>query len=194
MTPIRGLRFRNRWSRPLTTFIDLPPKVKNLTGERYERLIVLGPIERRGNGHTVYSCRCDCGAPTNATCSNLRSRHTQSCGCLMRERTSLANGTHRRSKTRLYGVWVQMRQRCELATAPNYRWYGGRGIRVCQRWKDSFEAFVQDMGDRPNDCEIDRIDNDGHYEPGNCRWVTKQVNLQNRSPRGSRSVNHGALA
>lgn len=161
-------------------WIELNPRARNLSGERFARLTVLGPVEKRKNGHVVYLCRCDCGGEARATCSNLKSGHTNSCGCLMRERTSNANSSHGRSKTRLYSVWMQMRQRCYLKTAPNYKWYGGKGVKVCKRWR-KFENFADDMGEPPPNHSLDRIDPEGNYEPSNCRWASSFVQSRNKS-------------
>lgn len=160
-------------------FIELGKRESNLSGMRFERLFAVGPVEKRTNGHVVYLCQCDCGTMTRVTNSNLKSGHSRSCGCLMRERLGNATRTHGLSHTLVYGVWCQMIQRCHLPTAPNYKFYGERGISVCSEWRSSFEAFVRDMGERPYGHEIDRIDSSGDYEPDNCRWVPKQDQTRN---------------
>lgn len=159
--------------------ITLTKRTRNLTGQRFDRLLALRPIEKRQNGHVVYACVCDCGELTSVTCSNLKSGHTRSCGCFMREQISKANSTHGKSQTQLYGVWMQMNQRCSLPSAPNYPWYGEKGVRVCERWK-RFEHFEADMGPRPKGMTLDRIDPFGDYEPNNCRWATWAEQSMNR--------------
>lgn len=88
--------------------------------------------------------------------------------------------THGMSKTRQYEIWCGMKKRCEKPSSAAYKWYGGRGIKVCERWSKSFQSFIDDMGFPPEGLQIDRINNDGDYEPGNCRWVTSKQNNGNR--------------
>lgn len=164
--------------------ITLSSRTRNLSGRGFGKLRVKWPVERRRNGHVLYLCDCECGAEVFVTCSNLASSHTQSCGCHQIEVTADANRKHGGTRSSLYRVWMQMRQRCCLPTAPNYKWYGARGITVCDRWMSDFSAFAKDMGERPKGGTIDRVDNDGPYEPGNCRWATSQ----SQQVRNSRKV------
>lgn len=159
---------------------------QNLSGRRFGRLLAVHPVEIRKNRHVVYKCRCDCGAERFVTSSNLSSGHTQSCGCLAVERISEANGTHYQSGSKLYRRYNQMLQRCYLDSAPNYKWYGGRGIGVCKRWRDGddegktgFECFVEDMGEPPPGAWIERENNDKNYEPDNCSWASPAKQARN---------------
>lgn len=162
----------------------------DLTGVRFTRLLVLG---RNGalNGRPAWQCRCDCGSVITARGSDLRLGKHRSCGCLQRERTSEASRTHGHSvgykATREYATWCRMITRCTNPNRERWKHYGGRGIKVCDRWRHSFQAFLDDMGPRPSvKHSIDRINNDGHYEPGNCRWATALQQTHNRRPMRSR--------
>jgi hypothetical protein len=153
-----------------------------LRGKRFGRLLVLERAESRA-GRTFWSVACDCGARKHVTGSNLVRGLSTSCGCLTMERVLEATVTHGHKAgggaTPEYTSWAQMKARCRNPQNARYRDYGGRGVKVCQRWL-SFENFLADMGPKPSrHHSIDRLDNDGDYEPENCRWATAQEQGRN---------------
>lgn len=151
-------------------------------GTRFARLVVKRRV--RIDYHERYECVCDCGTMRTFFGSHLRRGATRSCGCLMREKASnqsLRHGFARRGRrSREYGVWVQIIGRCYNEKNAAYANYGGRGIRVCDRWRTSFENFLADMGKCPAGLSLDREHNDGDYEPRNCRWATDTQQVRNR--------------
>ena len=157
------------------------------TGFRFGRLLVLERTPESGRRRGVkWICQCDCGQSVVVMASQLASGQTRSCGCLYRD-TRGQNRTHAMSQTPEYVCWINLRARCDDSANPIY---GGRGIEVCQEWENSFEQFLADMGHRPRPgMSIDRIDNNGIYEPGNCRWATRTI--QNNNKRTNHYVPFG---
>ena len=147
-------------------------------GTVYGRLTVLGVVLIGGS--RKWKCRCSCGTVKHCRAKDLTSGSVVSCGCRKRDWLVEMNTVHGDGGSPEYKAWENMRLRCRNKNTPYYKHYGARGIRVCKRWDRSYEAFLADMGRRPGrGYSLDRIDNDGDYEPGNCRWTTQRGQLRN---------------
>lgn len=169
---------------------------QNLIGKRFARLVVLEELApvfasyKNNPNHKTRKlrCACDCGNETVANAGNLRKGHTQSCGCVQRENGAKVGNLpkpikHGMCGTAEYRAWQAMIQRCTNPKATRYERYGGRGIKVCQQWLESFDAFYAYIGLRPSQRDsVDRYpDNDGNYEPRNVRWATDGEQQRNHS-------------
>jgi len=160
------------------------------TGHRFGRLIALDwrrkEYGRQGLKRIYWRCRCDCGQLSEVMACNLVSGITTSCGCYGRETQHLKNARHQKYGSHLYKLWADIKQRTTNPNAPTFDRYGGRGISMHSRWSDSYEVFAADVrkeiGDHPGTgFSLDRVNNDGNYEPGNIRWATPII--QNRNKR-----------
>jgi hypothetical protein len=169
-------------------------------GRSFGRLTCLHRVDppesiANNGGHRYYLCQCSCGNEVVVRLDSLLSGNTQSCGCLhaevAAERNHLQSTTHGMCGTREYHSWNNMIARCTNEKHRSYVRYGGRGIRICDRWLNSFEDFYTDMGDRPQGMSLDRIGNEGDYTPDNCRWATTKE--QNRNRRDNRLIEGKAM-
>jgi len=156
------------------------PSFQDLSGQRFGKLIAVRCVSTIGE-KPRWLCRCDCGGENTILADSLRSGRTKSCGCI-RGFAIVGNRTHGLSATAEHGIWRRMIGRCHCPTSDHYDRYGGRGIAVCDRWRESFENFLADMGKRPSpQHSIGRKDNDGPYCPDNCEWETQTQQTRNLS-------------
>lgn len=157
---------------------------KDLTNKRFNRLVAIKTVGVDKNKKIIWECLCDCGNTCNVTSNSLMVKDTQSCGCLKKEsrKNRKPSLTHGGSGTRLYSIWKGVRNRCFYLNSKNYERYGGRGITVCEEWKDNFVNFRDwslSNGYKEG-LTIDRIDNNGNYEPSNCKWSTNKEQQNNK--------------
>jgi len=159
--------------------------LKDLTGQRFGKLYVVCFFEKTKARATRWKCICDCGNTKIVRSDHLVSGATKSCGCIVKK--------HGQYNTKLYSVWSGMLKRCFSPTNRNFKYYGARGISVCDEWHNNFIVFSKWATENgyKEGLAIDRIDNDGHYSPQNCRWVTSKENANNRST--NRIVEHEGL-
>lgn len=169
-------------------------KALDLTGQKFGRLTAIEKHSKQ-NGHIVWLCQCDCGNTATVQGTRLKQGRTNSCGCLWVESIANFNHSERRKETtrkaktkhgmkgtRVYRIWQAMKSRCGNSNVPCYSYYGGRGIKVCDEWLNSFESFYEwsMVNGYAADLTIDRIDVNGNYEPSNCRWVTMAEQNKNK--------------
>jgi hypothetical protein len=161
-------------------------------GHRYGRLTVLREWGKNRHGQFRWLCECDCGQQSVVDGPSLATKNTTSCGCYFLEQTTkhgharrIKGASGKRTLTKTYFCWRNMRTRCNDTSSKDYPSYGGRGIHVCGRWNDSFEAFLSDMGEQPEGLTLERVDNERGYEPGNCIWTTRAAQRRN-----TRAVHH----
>lgn len=163
-------------------------KAKNLTGQRFGRITIIKRVEDyispKGNHKSMWLGRCDCGNETIVDPVKLKRSHTQSCGCLKNEKARERLTKHGMSRTRIHQEWLEIKQRCLNSNCKDYKDYGERGISICDRWRNSFEAFYEDVSNLPHFGEegytLNRIDNNGNYEPQNIEWANNIAQQNNK--------------
>ena len=166
---------------------EMSAKHEDLTGQRFGKLIVVRESADRPSDNRIHwECVCDCGKTTTVMGKLLRNGKTRSCGCLSIELRTKHGHAHDDASSREYRIYYAMLQRCHNPKSTVFQRYGGRGITVCDRWRDGFTNFLQDMGPCPENGTIDRIDNERGYDPQNCRWASYAEQSRNKP---SRNVN-----
>lgn len=155
-------------------------KPLNLVGHKFNRLTVIESAGKNKYKQTVWLCKCDCGNTKEIIGTRLNAGRVKSCGCFNIEMTKKTNTTHGMKGTPTYNSWMSMLQRCTNKKHEKYPNYGGRGIKVTERWR-KFENFFGDMGKRPKEKTLDRINVNANYEPSNCKWSTQQEQHNNRT-------------
>lgn len=161
-------------------------KFNDLTGMVFGRLTVIEQHGMTKDRHILWKCECECGKYKNVSSRELRMGHTKSCGCLQKEKLRERRFKHGDRDSRLYSVWKSMKKRCENQNHKDYRWYGAKGVVVCDEWHDysTFKEWAIKNGYNENakygECTIDRIDPYGNYEPNNCRWVSMSEQAKNK--------------
>lgn len=154
--------------------------MKDLSGRKFGRLTAIRRLAKEKCGTYKWLCRCDCGKEKEVRGGHLTSGNTASCGCIYKDGNNHRHGhTVGKKKTKTYNTWEHMIRRCNNSGDKDYPDYGGRGITVCSRWM-KFDNFLTDMGESPDNYQIDRIDNNKGYNKENCRWTTSIVNNRNR--------------
>lgn len=161
-------------------------KFNDLTGMVFGRLKVIEQNGRTSDRHILWKCKCECGKFTNVSSRELRSGKTKSCGCLQKDKIREMRYRHGDRNSRLYSVWKTMKKRCENKNCKSYKWYGAKGVSVCDEWHDylAFKRWALDNGydekAKRGECTIDRINPYGDYEPSNCRWVSMVEQARNK--------------
>ena len=163
----------------------------DLTGQKFGRLTVLEFAGHNKHGSALWKCRCDCGNYKIAATKLLRDGHTSSCGCYRKEVSKRLNTIHGIRYTRINRIYSSMKQRCYNPKCDEYYSYGGRGISVCQEWKDSVVSFAEwaYQNGYSDNLTLDRINVNGNYEPSNCRWVSIKVQANNKTNNVYHTIN-----
>lgn len=168
---------------------------KDLTGQIFGKLTVIRRNGKDSRRNAIWECQCECGNIINVRSNSLLTGHTSTCGCTRKDNLLKANYKHgdgvHRKRSRLYSIWSAMKSRCENEKSESYKWYGAKGVRVCDSWQD-YKIFKEwalangyDEKAKQWECTIDRINPYGNYEPNNCRWVSMKVQNNNKRVKES---------